>query len=96
MKLKIIAVCGFGAGSSLMLKMKVDEMLKKNGLGLSAETTDVGSVASVPCDMIFTSRELAPKIANKVKVPVIPIINFLDINEIENKGLETVKGLLNR
>lgn len=96
MKLKIIAVCGFGVGSSMMLKMKVDDMLKKNGINVSAETADVGSATSVPCDVIFTSKELAPKIAEKVKVPVIAITNFLNIQEIEEKGLNIVQELLNK
>ena len=96
MRLKIIAVCGFGVGSSMMLKMKVDEMLRKNGINASAETSDVGTATSVPCDVIFTSRELAPKIAEKVKVPVVAISNFLSILEIEEKGLSIVKELLNK
>jgi len=91
---KIIAVCGFGVGSSMMLKMKVDEMLKKNGIKASAETSDVGSATSVPCDVIFTSKELAPKLMEKVKVPVIAITNFLSVQEIEEKGLEVVKNLI--
>ena len=94
MRPKIIAVCGFGVGSSMMLKMKVDEMLKKNGIKASAETSDVGSATSVPCDVIFTSKELAPKLMEKVKVPVIAITNFLSVQEIEEKGLEVVKNLI--
>ena len=96
MRLKIIAVCGFGVGSSMMLKMKVDEMLKKNGIKATAETSDVGAATSVPCDVIFTSNELAPKIAEKVKVPVVAITNFLSVQEIEDKGLSVVKKLLGK
>ena len=96
MRLKIVAVCGFGVGSSMLLKMKVDEMLKKNGINASAETADVGSATSVPCDIIFTSKELAPKISEKVKVPVVAIGNFLNVAEIEEKGLPAVQELLNK
>jgi len=96
MRLKIIAVCGFGVGSSMLLKMKIDEVLKKNGITVSAETADVGSATSTPCDVIFTSKELYPKIAEKVTVPVIAIGNFLDTNEIQEKGLKVVQDLLNK
>lgn len=95
MRLKIIAVCGFGVGSSMLLKMKVDEMLKKNGVNVNVGTADFGSSVSEPCHVIFTSKELEPKISAKVKVPVIPISNFMDLKEIEEKGLEVVKNLLN-
>ena len=92
-KLKIIAVCGFGVGSSMLLKMKVDEMLKKNGIDANVETADIGSASSISCNIIFTSNELAGKLKANVSVPVIAISNFLDVNEIEEKGLPVVKEL---
>ena len=92
-KLKIITVCGFGVGSSMLLKMKVDEMLKKNGMDANVETSDMGSATSISCDIIFTSNELVGKIKDNVSVPVIAIGNFLDVNEIETKGLSIIKEL---
>ncbi|MCL2574026.1 MAG: PTS sugar transporter subunit IIB [Defluviitaleaceae bacterium] len=93
-RLKIIAVCGFGVGSSLLLKMKVDEMLKKNGMTHNVETCDVGSATSIACDIIFTSNELAGKISERASVPVIAIGNFLDLDEIQDKGLDIIKNLM--
>ena len=45
-KLKILAVCGFGVGSSMILKMKVEEVLKENQVNADVFTTDVGSATS--------------------------------------------------
>ena len=46
--------------------------------------------------MIFTSNELGSKIKEKVGIPVIIITNFLDLNEIEEKGLEAIKFAANK
>ncbi len=93
-KLKILAVCGFGVGSSMILKMKIDEVLKENGLSAEVFTADIGSAASTPCDIVFTSTELLKGISERVKVPVIAIKNFTNKKEIEEKGLGTIKDIL--
>ncbi len=84
---KIQCVCGFGCGSSLMLRMAVDDILKKNGLSADTFTGDVGTCLSNPCDVIFISRELAERIVDRASVPVIIIENFMDSNEVEEKVL---------
>lgn len=93
-KIKILAVCGFGVGSSMILKMKVEEVLKENQIEAEVFTTDVGSATSTPADIIFTSQELEKGIKDKVEIPVIGIKNFVNKKEIEEKGLEVVKSLL--
>ena len=84
---KIQCVCGFGCGSSLMLRMAVDDILKKNNLTADTFTGDVGTCLSNPCDVIFISRELAERIVDRASVPVIIIENFMDSNEVEEKVL---------
>ena len=95
-KLKIITVCGFGLGSSMLLKMKVEEVLKSNDLlaNVNVETCDVGSAPSMPVDVIFTSYELGEKMKEQTATPIVMIRNFMDNSEIEAAGLELVKGLI--
>lgn len=93
-EIKIICVCGFGIGSSLLLKMKVDEMLNDNGISLAVEPSDITTAKSKPSDLIFTSRELASQLIDAVKCPVIVVDNFMDKKEIEEKGLKTITELM--
>jgi len=86
-KVKIQTVCGFGCGSSLMLKMKIDSILKEHGLEAETFCGDVGTCCSNNCDVIFISKELSEIIAGRTKVPVIVIDNFMDKIEVENKTL---------
>ena len=90
---KIQCVCGFGCGSSLMLRMAIDDILKKHNLKADTITGDVGTCLSNQCDVIFISRELAELIVERATVPVVIIENFMDSNEVEEKVLAYMNSL---
>lgn len=92
-EVKIQTVCGFGCGSSLMLKMNIDKILKKHNLDAQVFCSDVGTCCSNVCDVIFISKELAERIIERVKVPVISIDNFMNQTEVEEKTLAYFKTL---
>lgn len=93
-KISIMAVCGFGVGSSMILKMKIDEVVKANGIEAEVFTADIGTASATPCDIIFTSNELGDTLKGNVKVPVVEINNFINKKEIEEKGLPILKKLI--
>lgn len=94
-KPKIQTVCGFGCGSSLMLKMKIEQILKEHGLEGDVFCGDVGTAAANPCDVIFISKDLAENIKSRAQVPLVPIDNFMDAKEVEEKVLNYYKTLAN-
>lgn len=93
-KPKIQTVCGFGCGSSLMLKMNVEAIANAHNIEIDAFCGDVASCCANDCDAIFISKELADRIMERSKVPVIVINNFMNKQEVEEKSLayfETLK-----
>ncbi len=92
-EVKIQAVCGFGCGSSLFLRMKIDKILEKHALEARVFCGDVGTCCSTPCDAIFISEELAERIVERAKVPVIKIKNFMDDAEVEKSVLDFFESL---
>ena len=90
---KVQCVCGFGCGSSLMLRMAIDDILRKHGLEADTFCGDVGTCLSNPCDVIFISRELSELIADRAQVPYIVIENFMDSAEVEEKVLAYMNSL---
>ena len=87
-ELKVQAVCGFGVGSSMLLKMKLDQAFRKNNIEATVFAGDVATSTSTECNVIFTSRELAEAIVSRAKCPVIVINSFVDKVEIEEKVLK--------
>lgn len=92
-KPKIQCVCGFGCGSSLMLRMAIDDILKKHELETETFCGDVGTCLSNPCDSIFISKELAERIKDRADVPVIVIEDFMNSKEVEEKTLDYMNSL---
>lgn len=90
---RIQCVCGFGCGSSLMLRMAVDDILKAEGLSAQTFTGDVGTCLSNPRDVIFISRELGDRIEGRAEVPVVIIDNFMDNDEVREKILSYIESV---
>ena len=71
--MKIYAVCGFGVGSSLVLRMTIEKVCKELGIDADVENTDITSAQGAQCDYIFTSQEFANQLKSSAKCPIIPI-----------------------
>ncbi len=95
-KIKVLAICGFGVGTSLILRMNIEKVLKQNGIDADVENVDVTTSTSLPCDVIFTSAELYPLLVDKFKVPIIIIQNFMSNDEIAKKGIPVINEILNQ
>lgn len=91
-RLRIMAVCGFGLGSSMILRLKIDEVLQKHGIDAETFCSDVTTAPGEKFDVVFTSKEIKD-IFKQVNQPVIVIENFLSIPEIEEKGLPVLQKL---
>lgn len=87
-EVKIQAVCGFGCGSSLFLRIKIDNALKANGLTARTFCGDVATATSQDCDVIFVSEELAERLRERAHCPIVVIKNFRDDKEVTEKVLE--------
>ena len=81
--MKVLAVCGFGVGSSMILKMSLEKVFKKLGVAADVENTDITSAKSENPDVIFTSEELYQELKGSVRVPVIAVKKYMDLVEIE-------------
>jgi len=93
-RLRIQAICGFGVGSSTLLKIKIQGLCKEQGIDAEVFNGDLPTGPSVPCDAIFCSPDIAENLESRVKVPVIPIKNFVNKQELTDKFnafMETVE-----
>ncbi|MDR2182271.1 MAG: PTS sugar transporter subunit IIB [Treponema sp.] len=80
--MKILAVCGFGCGSSMILKMSIDKAVSELGIPCETDICDVSSAKGTPCDAIFTSAELAGDFRSGT-VPVYAVKKYLDLREVK-------------
>ena len=88
---KALVACRAGVGSSLMLKIKVNEVVKENNLQLVVEHSSLDGINGFDGDMVITLIDVAQELEEK-KVPyeVVGIRNIVDKEEIKTKLLEAL------
>ncbi|WP_142957871.1 PTS sugar transporter subunit IIB [Enterococcus durans] len=88
---KALVACRAGVGSSLMLKIKVNEVVKENNLQLVVEHSSLDGLNGLDGDMVITLIDVAQELEEK-KVPyeVVGIRNIVDKEEIKTKLLEAL------
>ncbi|MFU0790227.1 PTS sugar transporter subunit IIB [Virgibacillus proomii] len=84
--MEIITVCGMGFGTSLMLKMTVDEILEQVGIKAEVSALDAGSAKGRNADLIITSADLESALEG-VEANKIFIDNLTDADEVKQKLL---------
>lgn len=79
---QVLAVCGFGVGSSMALKMQVEKALKELGIDAEVDNTDIATATSMNPDLIYTSAEFADQLKGNVQCPIISIKQFMNYEEV--------------
>ena len=80
--MKFIAVCSFGVGSSMILRMSIEKAVRRLGIVAEAENIDISSAKGIPCDAVFTSIQIAEEIGDSWKVPVYGVKRYMDVDEV--------------
>lgn len=80
----INTVCGNGLGSSLILKINVDKILKELDRDADVEATDVGSAGSSGADLIVTTTQFESNLKS-VDKEVIYVNNVMDKKELKEQ-----------
>ncbi|MDF7639248.1 PTS sugar transporter subunit IIB [Lactobacillus sp. ESL0791] len=81
--MKILAVCGFGVGSSMVLKMTLDKVVKELGIDATVENTDIATAKATKADVYFTSHELEESLRTATSQPIYPIKKYMDKDEVK-------------
>lgn len=85
--LKVLAACGNGMGSSLIIKMKIEQVLKDMGLQCEVHHASVGQAKSDArnFDLVIVSEVFAGEFADAGNAKVVGLINLLSDEEIRTK-----------
>lgn len=89
--MKILAVCGFGVGSSMILRMSLEKVFKQMGIDAEVENTDINDARGTRCDAIFTSEELLQEIKSTVTTPVYAVKKYMDLVEVKSAVEKFIK-----
>jgi PTS system ascorbate-specific IIB component len=93
--MKILAICGMGLGSSIILKITLEKVIRKLGIDATVDVTDitVGRGQADSVDIVVTSEELAERIGG-VKAKIITVKDYFNVDEMTEKlqnAIEQIK-----
>lgn len=91
--IKVLTVCGNGIGSSLLLKLKVEEIAKEEGIEVEAESIDSGSAVGRKVDLVVTVKEFKSIFPEDQKVAIVR--SFTNKKKIKEDILPTLKEMSN-
>lgn len=91
--LKVLAACGNGMGSSLIIKMKIEKVLKEMGLQCEVHHASVGQGKSdaKSYDLVIVASQLVKEFTNVGNAKIIGLNNLLSEDEIRTKVGEALK-----
>jgi PTS system ascorbate-specific IIB component len=83
--MKIIAVCGAGIGTSVLLKMNAEKVLRVLGLEATVEAANIDTArASRDAQILLTTPEIVGQLQG-LPAEVIAIDHVFDLAEISEK-----------
>ena len=87
---KALVACRAGVGSSLMLKITVEEVVRENNFQLEVEHSSLDGLPGFTGDIVITLVDVAEELAEKhIPQKIIGINSVVDKEEIKAK-LESV------
>ncbi|MFM5903836.1 MAG: PTS sugar transporter subunit IIB [Microbacteriaceae bacterium] len=84
--MRIVAVCGMGIGTSVLLKMNIEKVLNQMGLTATVEAADMKTARSAGFDanIVMTTPDLVP-LLDGLAAEIIEIEHFFDLEELQTK-----------
>lgn len=85
--IKVLAACGSGMGSSMMIKMKIQKILRELGVDAKVESTSVSEAKSIgrQYDIVVASEQLVDQLKGTTQGHLVGLKNLMDDAEIKEK-----------
>ena len=81
-----LVACRTGMGSSMMLKIKVEQVIRENGWDIQVDHNEISAVQYFSGDLLITMEDLADELRAKYdKFDVVGIRDLMDKEEIKEK-----------
>ena len=88
----IATLCGMGFGTSMMLKLFIDDILKAEGIKAEVNPWDLGTFKGNKADIVVAPVDMEPHLRD-YQGKVVLIKNLVDKAEIKEKILKAIREL---
>ncbi len=88
--MRIATLCGMGFGTSMMLKLFIDDILKAENIKAETLPWDLGTFKGQNADIVVAASDMAMHLKN-TDATVVLIRNLVDKQEIKEKVLAAIQ-----
>lgn len=89
-ELRVLAVCGAGMGSSLILRTTAEAALADLGIAATMDHTDVSSARSATADVVVAQATYLDELGDLAPV-MVPIDSFVDRKHVEQRLADALR-----
>lgn len=84
--MKLLAVCGMGIGTSVLLKMNAERVLEQLDIEAEVDATDIATALrdDSPAQIVLCTPELLDQLRG-IRAEIITVDNVFDLNELTEK-----------
>lgn len=91
--MKIATLCGMGFGTSMLLKLTLDDLFKAEGIsGVEVIPWDLGSFKGQKVDLVVAPTDMESHLRSS-ETKVVYIKNLVDKKEIAEKVLQAINEI---
>lgn len=90
--MKILVCCGSGLGSSFMIQMNIEKVMKELKIDALVDHADLSSAKGMKSDIYVGTRDIASQL-NGLGGEVISLNSMIDKKELTEKLKETLKKM---
>jgi len=87
--MKILVCCGSGLGSSFMIQMNIEKVLKELNIEAEVDHSDLSSAMGMKSDIYVGTRDIASELTN-LGGRVISLNSMIDKKELKEKLTEAL------
>lgn len=88
--MKILVCCGSGLGSSFMIQMNIEKVLKELSIDAEVDHSDLSSASGSKADIYVATRDIANELEGLGGV-VVSLNNMIDKCELKTKLVEAIE-----
>ncbi|HEX7298654.1 MAG TPA: PTS sugar transporter subunit IIB [Solirubrobacteraceae bacterium] len=89
--IRIATVCGMGFGTSMMLKLTIQQILRDEGIDAKVDPVDLGSFKTMPADVVVAPTDMGAQVSG-TPARVVLIDNLIDKDEIRRKVVAVLRA----
>ena len=84
--MKLLAVCGMGIGTSVLLKMNAERVLEQLDIEAEVDARDLATalLPESPAQVVLCTPELKDQLKG-IRAEIVTIDNVFDLNELSQK-----------